>query len=134
MHPLFPSRIRIHLPYLKGWDGALEFDTPTKSGYYGVMKHANISQIRDHLSEYLRTVRKGETVIVYDRATPVARLEPVPAADRDAPPSYRRALAAGIVIPPRTVDDAIQKLAPPPKSKRSVRLVDALVEERRAGR
>ncbi len=98
------------------------------------MKNAKISEIRDHLSEYLRTVRKGETVIVYDRDTPVARLEPVPASARNTPSSYRRALAAGILLPPRTVDDKIGKLGPPPKAKRPARLVDALVEERRVTR
>jgi prevent-host-death family protein len=98
------------------------------------MKCAKISQIRDHLSEYLRTVRKGETVIIYDRATPVARLEPVPTTARDAPLSYQKALAAGILMPPRAVDDALQKLERPPKSKQPAQLVNALIEERRAER
>ncbi len=109
-------------------------DFPKQSGYHGVMKNAKISQVRDHLSEYLRSVRKGETVIVYDRAAPVARLEPVRASAGDVPPSYRKGLAAGIIVPPRTVDDGMRKLQQPPKSKRPARLVDALVEERRAGK
>ena len=98
------------------------------------MKNASISQLRDHLSEYLRNVRKGETVIVYDRATPVARLEPIPASIREAPRPYREALATGILTPPRIVDDVLQKFTRPPKSKRPSRLVDALIEERQAGR
>jgi prevent-host-death family protein len=98
------------------------------------MKNANISEIRNHLSEYLRTVRKGETVIVYDRATPIARLEPIPATSPNEPSSYRRGLGAGILTPPRIVDDALQKFPHPPKSRRPARLVDALAEERRAGR
>ncbi len=109
-------------------------DFRKQSGYYGVMKNAKISQVRDHLSEYLRIVRKGETVVVYDRALPVARLEPVPAPAGDVPPSYRKGLAAGILVPPRIVDDGMRKLKQPPKSKQPARLVDALVEERRSAK
>lgn len=98
------------------------------------MKSANISEIRDHLSEYLRTVRKGETVIVYDRETPIARLEPIPASGQSHLLFYRRALAAGILTPPRVVDDTLKTLSPPGKSKRPARLLEALIEERRGGR
>ena len=35
------------------------------------MKNARISELRDKLSEYLARVRRGETVIVYDRSTGV---------------------------------------------------------------
>ncbi|HEX9287745.1 MAG TPA: type II toxin-antitoxin system prevent-host-death family antitoxin, partial [Thermoanaerobaculia bacterium] len=41
------------------------------------MKNARISELRDKLSEYLAQVRKGETVIVYDRDTPIARIDPI---------------------------------------------------------
>ena len=41
------------------------------------MNSANISDLRDRLSDYPRRVRRGETIIVLDRDTPVARLEPV---------------------------------------------------------
>ena len=98
------------------------------------MKNANISEIRDHLSEYLRKVRKGETVIVYDREIPIARLEPIPASGRGHPPCYHRALAAGIVIPPRLSDDALKTLSPPAKPRLPARLLEALIEERRGGR
>ena len=54
-------------------------------GYNGVMKNARISELRDGLSEYLARVRKGETVIVYDRDTPIARIEPIPSADAELP-------------------------------------------------
>jgi antitoxin (DNA-binding transcriptional repressor) of toxin-antitoxin stability system len=98
------------------------------------MKSANISEIRDHLSEYLRTVRKGETVIVYDRETPIARLEPIPPSGHGHLLFYRRVLSAGIVTPPRIIDDALKTLPPPRKSKQPARLVEAFLEERRGGR
>lgn len=44
-----------------------------------VMKRVGIAELKAHLSGYLRTVKKGETLLVMERDTPVARL--VPAAD-----------------------------------------------------
>lgn len=40
------------------------------------MKTAKVSDLKAHLSAYLAEVRNGETVIVCDRKTPVARLVP----------------------------------------------------------
>ena len=40
------------------------------------MKRAMVSELKAKLSAYLAAVRKGETVVVYDRKTPVARLIP----------------------------------------------------------
>jgi prevent-host-death family protein len=41
------------------------------------MKQVNIAELKARLSEYLRAVRKGETIAVLDRDTPVARIVPV---------------------------------------------------------
>jgi antitoxin (DNA-binding transcriptional repressor) of toxin-antitoxin stability system len=38
------------------------------------MKEVKIAELKAGLSAHLATVRKGEVVIVYDRATPIARL------------------------------------------------------------
>ena len=40
------------------------------------MKQAMVSELKAKLSAYLSAVRKGETVVVCDRKTPVARLIP----------------------------------------------------------
>ena len=45
-------------------------------------KQAKISELKARLSEYLAGVRRGDTVIVCDRKTPVARLLPY-GEDRD---------------------------------------------------
>ena len=45
------------------------------------MKTAKIAELKANLSAYLSEVRKGETVIVCDRATPIARLVPFDEAD-----------------------------------------------------
>ena len=44
------------------------------------MVRATISELKNQLSAYLKKVRSGETVLIYDRDELVARLEGVPAA------------------------------------------------------
>jgi len=97
------------------------------------MKNARISELRDKLSEYLARVRKGETVIVYDRDTPIARLEPIAPAADDVPEWVREAERRGIARPPRN-RNAAKITLPPPKPKKPARLLAALLEERRNGR
>lgn len=48
------------------------------------MIHSTISETKNRLSELLARVRKGETLIIMDRKTPVARVEAVPL-DRSHP-------------------------------------------------
>lgn len=43
----------------------------------GVMKEVGIADLKARLSEYLRAVRRGETISVLDRQTPIARIVPV---------------------------------------------------------
>lgn len=47
-----------------------------------VMKQVRIAELKARLSEYLRAVRRGETIAVLDRETPVAQI--VPVTDRTA--------------------------------------------------
>jgi antitoxin (DNA-binding transcriptional repressor) of toxin-antitoxin stability system len=95
------------------------------------MQKATISQLKNRLSEYLRKVRSGETILVMDRDEPVARIERIePGAtgyDRIA-----RLEAAGLVRRgSRPLDlAALRRPAPAPRAS----VVAALVEERREGR
>jgi prevent-host-death family protein len=41
------------------------------------MRRVMISDLKAHLSQYLEAVRNGETIVVCDRKTPIARLEPL---------------------------------------------------------
>ena len=45
------------------------------------MKRAKISELKAKLSSYLAAVRRGETIVVTDRVTPVALLVPYEDAD-----------------------------------------------------
>jgi prevent-host-death family protein len=38
------------------------------------MKHAKVSELKARLSSYLAEVRNGETIVVCDRGTPIARI------------------------------------------------------------
>jgi prevent-host-death family protein len=45
-----------------------------------VMKRVGVAELKSRLSEYLRYVRRGESLTVLDRDTPVARMVPYDAA------------------------------------------------------
>ena len=40
------------------------------------MKQAKVSELKSKLSAYLAEVRRGETIVVCDRKTPIARIVP----------------------------------------------------------
>ena len=42
-----------------------------------VMKPIGVAELKAHLSEYLRAVRRGHEVTVLDRDRPIARLVPI---------------------------------------------------------
>jgi prevent-host-death family protein len=96
------------------------------------MKNARISELRDKLSEYLAQVRKGETVIVYDRDTPIARIDPIAPAAGDVPEFVLEAYRRGIATPAKIRDG--KRIPPPMKVKEPLGLLEALLEERRTGR
>jgi len=47
------------------------------------MKRAMVSDLKAHLSSYLAEVRRGRSIVVCDRATPIARLVPYEADSGD---------------------------------------------------
>ena len=63
------------------------------------MKIVGIADLKAHLSEHLRNVRKGRTLTVVDRTTPIARIVPY---DLDESLTVRRATKkpADLVMPP----------------------------------
>lgn len=48
----------------------------TRTGHNGAMPRVRVTKLKAKLSHYLRLVRKGETVEVYDRDKPVAEIIP----------------------------------------------------------
>ena len=99
-------------------------------GYHSHVEKATIAKLRNNLSAYLRKVRAGQPVIVYDRDVPIARLEriEVAAPDQDRLVALR---ARGVVRPAlRTASAArLQKLLANPLPAKS-QLLRAVQEER----
>jgi prevent-host-death family protein len=48
------------------------------------MRSANIADLRDHLTQYLREVRAGGEIVVRDRQRPIAKIVPFTVDDDDA--------------------------------------------------
>lgn len=103
-----------------------------------VMKTASISTLRAQLRRFLAAVRRGETIVITDRDAPVARLVPVEKADlapHGVVPGWFLELAQrGIVTMGRMKGcQELTKTAPPGPARGSG-VVDALLDDRRAGR
>jgi antitoxin (DNA-binding transcriptional repressor) of toxin-antitoxin stability system len=97
------------------------------------MEKATVSKLKDNLSAYLRKVRAGQDVVIYDRNVPIARLERIETAGAG---SDRLALlrAQGAVRPPvrSLTTKQLRTLLKP--LARSSRLAEALREDRMDGR
>jgi prevent-host-death family protein len=99
------------------------------------MKTATISEAKNHLSELLVRVKRGETVLILDRDRPVARLEPVgryEGADVDA--RLEELERRGVIRRPkrRPGKNLLATLPPAPQIKADV--LAALLAERDEGR
>ncbi len=61
------------------------------------MKQVRIAELKSRLSEYLRAVRRGESIAVLDRETPIAQIVPL----RERAALRLRKPAAGTPTPNR---------------------------------
>jgi prevent-host-death family protein len=95
----------------------------TCSDYYIVMKAVGIADLKSRLSEHLRSVRLGRTLIVMDRETPVARIVPYESSDDRL-----------VVRRPTPTAPKPNELIPPEPVKLGVDVVEILLEDRRSGR
>ncbi len=82
------------------------------------MKQVRIAELKAKLSEYLRAVRRGETIEVLDRETPVAQIVPVRA------PSELRVRKPAPGSPP------LNRVPLPKPAKLTIDVVQLLLEER----
>ena len=94
------------------------------------MKRVSISELKNQLSAYLQSVRGGETVVVYDRSRPVARIDRV--ADQDDEDRVAQLQRTGQLAPP--VDPLPLDLLRSPAPRASKSVLNALIEEREEGR
>jgi prevent-host-death family protein len=96
------------------------------------MKKARIAELKNRLSYYLRFVRRGQSVLIYDRDRPIARIDPIPDTG-ETPEAERLAelVRQGAVRPPQA-PLPVNWLNRRPTTKADV--VAALLEERESGR
>jgi prevent-host-death family protein len=94
----------------------------TRYGHNVTMKTVRIAELKARLSEYLRAVRRGETIAVLDRETPVAQIVPV----RDRTALRIRKPAPGARRP--------RQVALPKPLKLDIDIIELLLEERQPHR
>ena len=96
-------------------------DGPERSSYYSLMKKASISETKNHLSRLLEEVKQGTTILILDRATPVARLEPVAADEQSSAGRVAALVRQGLATAPRRRFDSAAFL-----SRRMIRLPEGV--------
>jgi prevent-host-death family protein len=85
-----------------------------------VQDEVRIAELKAHLSEYLRVVRRGKEIVIKDRDTPIARLAPIEApnpvlgivpATRSVAQVMKmlRSARRQPVLPPGVLDKAIEE-------------------------
>jgi prevent-host-death family protein len=95
---------------------------------------ATITEAKNRLSALIDRVKDGETVLIVDRGTPVARLESAVAPSLDPEGRIARLERAGAVRAARVPRPSTALTSPPPHTVRGASTVGALLDERRGGR
>lgn len=95
----------------------------TSHDYLLAMDTVRIADLKARLSEHLRAVRRGRTLTVLDRDTPVAQLVP-----------YARDGGALSVRPPRPGAPRLHRIPLPPPLRVKVDVIALLNEERQHDR
>ena len=87
------------------------------------MKGVGIADLKSRLSEHLRQVRRGRTLVVLDRDRPIAEIVP-----------YRPWGSKLVIRPPRDPRRALRDIELPPPLRTSRDIVAILLEDRQSGR
>ncbi|MGB6451951.1 MAG: type II toxin-antitoxin system prevent-host-death family antitoxin [Steroidobacteraceae bacterium] len=98
------------------------------------MKTVGIRELKNRLSEYLREVRRGESVLVTNRGEVVAEFSPPRhnAAETGVPPALLALARRGLVTLGTPGEGALYKAMP--RSRRSRRSAAQLLDEERGSR
>jgi prevent-host-death family protein len=98
------------------------------------MKKAKIAEAKNNFSSLIEAVKRGESILILDRDTPVARLEPVGGSVAGKSERLADMVRRGVVSPPRQVLDVSvflgRKMARVVGKASAVRV---LIDERREG-
>jgi antitoxin (DNA-binding transcriptional repressor) of toxin-antitoxin stability system len=110
------------------------FDNVASCGYIYSMKTVGIRELKNHLSEYLRRVRLGESVLVTDRGEVVAEFSPPTrgATDTSLPVGLLALAKRGLVTLGAPRDGG--EYEPLPRPRRGRRTAAQLLDEERGSR
>jgi len=96
------------------------------------MKTAAVSDLKAHLSDYLKQVKTGGEILITDRGVPVARLAPYAPAKRTREALAKMEKEGLITLGPGKLPEDFWEMPRPEDSEGKVR--KALIEERENGR
>lgn len=104
-----------------------------KYGYNGLMKTANVSDLKNNLSAHLKSVAAGEPLVITNHRKPIAVVYPL---DQELMDDHMRSLVAeGVVHPPRKHGKLdVKAFLAMPKGECGASLTEAVLEERSEGR
>ena len=91
----------------------------TVRGYGIVMKAVQMAQLKARLSAYLREVRRGHSLTVFDRNTPITTIVP-----------YANDAVSVTLRHPRPDAPKLRRVPLPPPLKTDIDVVGLLLEER----
>jgi len=92
------------------------------------MKRVAVTDLKNRLSEYLRLVKRGETIEILEHAVPIARIEAVRPADHRASDALDRLVREGLArAPEKRMTRSFWSFAPVPCSGDAS---GAVIEER----
>lgn len=95
------------------------------------MQRTSITEAKNNLSGLIDRVRKGETVLIFDRNRPVARLQPIEAADgSDSDAPWLAGLVRDGMLAPATTQLVVRELPKAVQPARPASIVDALCADR----
>jgi prevent-host-death family protein len=95
---------------------------------------ATITEAKNRLSALIDQVRAGESIVIVDRGTPVARLESAVSGPPDAEGRIARLERTGAIRSARKPPASELVSTKPPGPLKGASAVAALLEERREGR
>lgn len=95
---------------------------------------ATVTEAKNRLSALIDRVKGGESVLIVDRGTPVARLEPVISASPDPEGRIARLERAGAVRAARAKPAKSIVSSAPPRLSPGASGVSVVLDERRSGR
>ena len=92
------------------------------------MKRVSVTDLKNRLSEFLRLVKKGETIEILERNVPIARIEGIRAESRSTNEYIEELTRRGILSRPKGKADLSFLKRPPIPCK--VDVVKILMEDR----